>query len=521
MSISTEITRLQTAKADLKTAIEAKGVTVGDITIDGYAAKVAEIPTGGGKAHTFQLPYISGTYTYTGASQTAQIVGYYSNFMTKTGDLSATNAGSYSITLTLTDTENCQWSDGTTAPKVLPWSIAKAALPKPTLNPSTVKFNPDFTTTTSAVVRAGDGAITAVSSDSNLVSVSVSGTTITLTALDTSTDTSATVTVTVAEGTNYLAYTGSDAQIAVSIASVAPVGYVASVTGLGNSDPTTVVFTRDTNFPTSFEEVTKDGDTFIKIPTMYRKVDAVTDNQITAFTMATAQIDGDYKPYPCFVDENGNTLDYILIGKYWNTSSDSMNSTTETSSPSTKTIGNARTQAQARGTGYQQFDWMMQRFWQDLIILLKQTVNTNAGTAWTYDDIGIYWGTAFGWIDGFAQNSTSISVSYAPTKYADSATSATTGYTGVSYQLPSTNGREIQKLGYDANNPFVNYPSAVVNNSSYNTYYCDAYYYSSGNHPLLSYVGSAYADYGAFGCAVSNGWSGAGSVRLCYRPLSA
>lgn len=47
MSIATEITRLQTAKADLKTAIEAKGVTVGDITLDGYAAKVAEIPTGG------------------------------------------------------------------------------------------------------------------------------------------------------------------------------------------------------------------------------------------------------------------------------------------------------------------------------------------------------------------------------------------------------------------------------------------------------------------------------------------
>ena len=47
MSIASEITRLQGAKADLKTAIEAKGVTVGDITIDGYAAKVAEIPTGG------------------------------------------------------------------------------------------------------------------------------------------------------------------------------------------------------------------------------------------------------------------------------------------------------------------------------------------------------------------------------------------------------------------------------------------------------------------------------------------
>ena len=47
MSIATEITRLQTAKNDLKAAIENKGVTVGDGTIDTYAEKVAEIESGG------------------------------------------------------------------------------------------------------------------------------------------------------------------------------------------------------------------------------------------------------------------------------------------------------------------------------------------------------------------------------------------------------------------------------------------------------------------------------------------
>ena len=520
MSISTEITRLQTAKADLKTAIEAKGVTVGDITIDGYAAKVAEIPQGSGKDITVKIPTVTGAYTYNGSAQSAVISGYYSGLMTKSGTESATNAGTYSVTFTLNDTTTTAWDDGTTAAKTLTWSIAKAALPKPTISPTSFSFNPNSTSGTMTVTRDGDGAITATSSDTSVLTASVSGTTVTLTAIDTSTDTNETVTVTVAEGTNYLAYTATDVVADVAIASVAPLGYTASVSGLGNEDPSTVVFTRDEDFPTSFEEVTMDGDVFVKIPTMYRKVDAVSDGQITAFTMATEQMDSSYEPYPCFVDENGSTLDYILIGKYWNTSADSMNSTTETSSTSTKTIGNARTQAQARGTGYQQFDWMMQRFWQDLIILLKQTVNTNAGTAWTYDDIGIYWGTAYGWVDGFAQNSMSIAVSYAPTKYADSATSATTGYTGVSYQLPSSN-YEIQKLGYDANNPFVNYPSAVVNNSSYNTYYCDRYYYSSGNHPLFSFVGYAVADYGAFYCSVDNVWSFAFSVRLCYRPLSA
>ncbi len=47
MSIATEIQRLQSAKADIKTAIENKGVTVGDGTIDTYAEKISEISGGG------------------------------------------------------------------------------------------------------------------------------------------------------------------------------------------------------------------------------------------------------------------------------------------------------------------------------------------------------------------------------------------------------------------------------------------------------------------------------------------
>lgn len=47
MSVATEISRLQTAKADLKTAIEAQGVTVpSSTTLDGYAALVGQISGG-------------------------------------------------------------------------------------------------------------------------------------------------------------------------------------------------------------------------------------------------------------------------------------------------------------------------------------------------------------------------------------------------------------------------------------------------------------------------------------------
>lgn len=49
MSIASEISRLQTAKADIKTAIEAKGVTVpSNATLDTYDTYVAQISGGGG-----------------------------------------------------------------------------------------------------------------------------------------------------------------------------------------------------------------------------------------------------------------------------------------------------------------------------------------------------------------------------------------------------------------------------------------------------------------------------------------
>lgn len=60
MSISTEITRLQSAKASLKTSIENKGVSVPSTTkLDGFAALVDQISGGGGSG----LEYETGTWT--------------------------------------------------------------------------------------------------------------------------------------------------------------------------------------------------------------------------------------------------------------------------------------------------------------------------------------------------------------------------------------------------------------------------------------------------------------------------
>ena len=62
MSIASEITRLQNAKASLKSSIEAKGVTVSaNATLDAYPALVDDIPTGGGSADDVRFIDYDGT----------------------------------------------------------------------------------------------------------------------------------------------------------------------------------------------------------------------------------------------------------------------------------------------------------------------------------------------------------------------------------------------------------------------------------------------------------------------------
>ncbi len=64
MSISTDLTRLQSAKAAMKTAMQNKGVTVpDDAKLDAFAALIDSIPAGGGSGNI-----ASGTFTPADAS---------------------------------------------------------------------------------------------------------------------------------------------------------------------------------------------------------------------------------------------------------------------------------------------------------------------------------------------------------------------------------------------------------------------------------------------------------------------
>ena len=140
------------------------------------------------------------TLTYNGGTQRPTWSSDYSTAkMTLSGTTSGVNAGSYPARFT--PKTYYKWYDGTTNAKTAYWRIGKAP-GSLTLSKYAATIDYNATTTTFTVTRAGDGAISATSSDTNIAAVSVSGTTVTVTKKAPG---AATITVSVAEGTNHLA----------------------------------------------------------------------------------------------------------------------------------------------------------------------------------------------------------------------------------------------------------------------------------------------------------------------------
>lgn len=146
------------------------------------------------------VPSQSGTLTYTGSAQTPSWSNYDSSKMTLSVT-AQTNAGTYAATFTPLD-DYC-WSDGSITAKSVNWTIGKAA-GSLSLSKTSITLNSSTKSTTFTVTRTGDGAISAVSSDTSVATVSVSGTTVTVNSVNDKTGT-ATITVSVAAGTNHTA----------------------------------------------------------------------------------------------------------------------------------------------------------------------------------------------------------------------------------------------------------------------------------------------------------------------------
>lgn len=160
---------------------------------------------------SLSVPAQSGTLTYTGSAQSPKWSNYDSNKLTIGGTSTATNAGNYAATFT--PKANYQWSDGSTSAKSVTWAIGKAA-GSLTLAKSSVTLNISSLTESVAVTRAGDGVISATSSNTATARVEVSGTSVKITGLKAGT---AKITVKVAAGTNHTAPSDKTINVTVSL----------------------------------------------------------------------------------------------------------------------------------------------------------------------------------------------------------------------------------------------------------------------------------------------------------------
>ncbi len=74
------------------------------------------------------IPSAYGSFTFDGTSKSASIDGYEDSYSTRSGTVSAVNAGTYTVTFTLRNTSFMKWSDGTTEPKSYTWTISRRNL---------------------------------------------------------------------------------------------------------------------------------------------------------------------------------------------------------------------------------------------------------------------------------------------------------------------------------------------------------------------------------------------------------
>ena len=271
----------------------------------------------------------------------------------------------------------------------------------------------------------------------------------------------------------------------------------------------------------------------IKIPTFYKRFDTITNNQITAFSMSKTKVNDDFKPYPCFVkqDGSGGVIDYILVSKGKATGTSSKATCVSGSAPLVKvTRAQMRTAARANGTGWQQFDWMVLQLLRDLFCVVFATTNsqliftgrTNASDAATvggtwnistpcgwntttmqnrFFGIEDVFGNVNDWCDGVTFSSSTI---YSTVDY-NHFTDGTSNMVNSGSRVTS-NGT-ISALTYNIAQPFLNYPSATSGDKT--QYYCDSEYYASSG--VVLYVGGGW-DFGL----VSGLWCSDGSRRASY-----
>lgn len=253
----------------------------------------------------------------------------------------------------------------------------------------------------------------------------------------------------------------------------------------------------DTLFPfNEMKRVTVDDNVMVYVPEMYWRLGYDSSGRLTDIAVAPEEITTLASGQ---VSAHSNAFYYGAYGGSYD-SNNKMQSKSGVSRRYSQTRAQFRTAAQSNGTGYQIIDVLHTRILEMLFLIEfadKQSENimwgytsyngqcgaTDTLTApsgqlanqgrmrWRY--IEDFIGNGYEFFDGIVGQY----VTADPTQYGD------TPNVGVNYTGTSINGYNLAALqSPDVNNPLLLVPKEGVNNSSYNTYFCDYVNNPSGTY---------------------------------------
>ena len=497
------------------------------------------------------VPTQSGSLTYNGNAQSPTWSGYDQAEMTLGGVTTGTNAGNYNAVFTLKDTVGTQWTDGTTEPKTVVWSIGKAA-GSVSLNPQSLTLDTDNPTKTITVTRAGTGAISAQSSAPGVASVQVSGTTITVTGLENG---SATVTVNVAADSNYNAASPAQCAVEVSFSQIFGVEWDGTSTSVWSRTDAAELFTNpspavnngggsspfDDIQPWAGMQIVDDAvGKLVSIPKYWYKW--TRSGNTMKLQIANGPEPG-FHVSPAHADrgDGQGERDVVYVGRYHCASNYHSQAGGQPVANITRSA--ARTNIHNLGAEYWQYDYAM--YWTIMMLYLVEYADwnsqkvigygcspsgskfnmgatdamqyhtgTSAASRTTYGccqyrHIEGLWDNVYDWVDGIYFSGANVYCIADPADFSDSSGGTQVGTRATSsnwisgWTNPTADGFE-----------YALYPNAV--NGSESGPVCDYCNYYSGGVVLR--VGGSYyqgQDYGAFCLGGDNGASNAGSGVGC------
>ena len=116
---------------------------------------------------SYGIPYLDNdVFVYDGTEQGPAVTGFIEEAMTMSGMDRSDNAGAYRISVSLRDTKNTQWADGSNGTKALDWYIIRALVEIPTLTDTRFVYDG---TEHAPVIEGADSSLIRVSGDLSAV----------------------------------------------------------------------------------------------------------------------------------------------------------------------------------------------------------------------------------------------------------------------------------------------------------------------------------------------------------------